>query len=154
MQPGRAQGRWLSAGAGIGLIGLLLSGFAIGAKGWSFEWMNTAFGALAAGQFGMGLGAALTLVALLMLLGAGLARLGYFRADVFVASAVIFCGALLALFVALPVLRALSGAFFNEDGVFAVGAIWDRIGNERTWGLSCIVGAQRCGVPGTRCSWH
>ena len=146
LPPGRAQGRWLSAGAGIGLAGLLSSGFAIGAKGWSFEWMNAAFGALAAGQFGIGLGAALTLVALLMLLGAGVARLGCFRGDVFVASAVIFCGALMALFVALPVLRALAGAFFNEAGDFALGAVWDRIGNERTWGLSCVLGGQRCGV--------
>jgi iron(III) transport system permease protein len=146
LPPGRAQGRWLSAGAGIGLAGLLFSGFAIGAKGWSFEWMNTSFGALAGGQFGIGLGAALTLVALLMLLGAGVARLGYFRGDVFVASAVIFCGALMALFVALPVLRALAGAFFNEAGDFAFGAVWERIGNERTWGLSCVVGGQRCGV--------
>ena len=47
-----------------------------------------------------------------MLLGAGLARLGFFRGDVFVASAAIFCGALMTLFVALPVLRALAGAFF------------------------------------------
>ena len=146
LPPGRAQGRGLSTGAGIGLAGLLLSGFAIGAKGWSFEWMNNAFGALAAGQFGVGLGAALTLVALLMLLGAGIARLGYFRGDVFVASAVIFCGALMALFVALPVLRALAGAFFNEADEFALGAVWERIGNERTWGLSCVVGGQRCGV--------
>jgi len=146
LPPGRAQGRWLSIGAGIGLAGLLFSGFAIGAKGWSFEWMNSSFGTLAAGQFGIGLGAALTLVALLMLFGAGIARLGYFRGDVFVASAVIFCGALMALFVALPVLRALAGAFFNEAGDFAFGAVWERIGNERTWGLSCVVGGQRCGV--------
>ena len=143
---GRAQGRWLTCGGGLGLAGLLLSGFAIGAKGWSFEWMNASLGALVAGQFGMGLGAALTLVALLILLGAGLARLGYFRGDVFVASAVVFCGMLLALFVALPVLRALASAFFNEAGDFAVAAVWERIGNERTWGLSCVVGGQRCGV--------
>ena len=146
MRPGRGQGRWLATGAGIGLVGLLFSGFAIGAKGWAFESLNTTFGTLAAGQFGMGLGAALTLVALLMLLGAGLARLGYFRGDVFVASAVIFCGALLALFVALPVLKALAGAFFDEAGAFAFGAVFERIGNERTWGLSCLGGGQRCGV--------
>ena len=126
----------------------------IGAKGWAFEWMNAGFGALAAGQFGIGLGAALTLVALLMLLGAGMARLGFFRGDVFVASAVVFCGVLLALFVALPVLRALAGAFFNEAGDFALGAVWERIGNERTWGLSCLIAAAGSAAawPGTRCS--
>ena len=49
LQPGRAQGRVLVAGAGIGLVGLLASGFAIGAKGWAFEWLNTGLGALPAG---------------------------------------------------------------------------------------------------------
>ena len=143
---GRAQGRALASGGGIGLVGLLASGFAIGAKGWAFEWLNTSFGALAAGQFGIGLGGVLTLLAFIMLLGAGLARLGAFRGDVFVASAVLLCGALLALFVALPVMRALAGGFFDEDGAFAVSAVWARIGNERTWGLACLAGGSRCGV--------
>jgi iron(III) transport system permease protein len=149
MSPGRAQGRVLVAGAGIGLVGLLASAFAIGAKGWALEALNASFGALPAGQFGIGLGGALTLLALLMLLGAGSARLGGFRGDGFVASAVVLCGALLALFVALPVLRALSGAFFDEAGHASITALWQRIGNERTWGLNClnVVGAgQRCGV--------
>ena len=37
LQASRAQGRVLVAGAGIGLVGLLASGFAIGAKGWAFD---------------------------------------------------------------------------------------------------------------------
>ena len=143
---GRMQGRLLAAGGGIGVVGLLASGFAIGAKGWAFEWLNASVGALASGQFGIGLGGALTLLALLMLLGAGIARLGYFRGDVFVASSVLLCAALLALFVALPVLTALMGAFFDEAGKPSIAALWERIGNERTWGLSCLVGGQRCGV--------
>ncbi len=143
---GRAQGRWLALGGGLGVAGLLTSGFAIGAKGWAFAWLDAGFGPLAATQFGIGLGGVLTLLAFIMLLGAGMARLGAFRGDVFVASAVLLCGALLALFVALPVLRALSGAFFTEDGAFGLGAVWASIGNERTWGLACIVGGSRCGV--------
>ncbi len=149
LQPGRVQGRVLVAGAGIGLVGLLASAFAIGAKGWAFEWLNVSLGALPAGQFGIGLGGALTLLALLMLLGAGIARLGGFRGDGFVASAVVLCGALLALFVALPVLRSLSGAFFDEAGNASITALWQRIGNERTWGLNCLSvfsAGQRCGV--------
>ena len=143
---GRAQGRVLLLGGGIGALGLLASGFAIGAKGWSFEWMNASFGALASGQFGIGLGGVLTLLALLMLFGAGTARLGYFRGDVFVASSVVLCGALLLLFVALPVLKALAGAFFDEAGNPSIAALWERVGNERTWGLNCLAGGQRCGV--------
>ncbi|MDH5538082.1 MAG: iron ABC transporter permease [Rhizobacter sp.] len=143
---GRGQGRMLVLGAAIGLIGLLASGFAIGLKGWAFDWMNASFGALPAGQFGIGPGGALVLVALLMLLAAGVARLGYFRGDLFVAGAVVLCSALLLLFVALPVLKALVGAFYDEAGALSAAALFERIGNERVWGLSCMAGGSRCGV--------
>ena len=143
---GRAQGVWLVAGAALGLAGLLVSAFAIGAQGWSFEALASLFGVLPAGQFGIGLGGATVLLSLLMLLGAGVARLGYFRGDFFVAGAVVFCSALLLLFVALPVGKSLIGAFLDENGSFAVGALGDRLLHERVWGLSCVVGGVRCGV--------
>jgi iron(III) transport system permease protein len=143
---GRPQGWALLAGAGLGLAGLIGSGFTIGARGWSFETLNTWFGALAQGQFGVGLGAALVLLALLMLLGAGIARLGYFRGDFFIAGAVVLCSALLVLFVALPVGKSLIGAFLTEDGAFSPGALAQRLGHERVWGLSCLAGGVRCGV--------
>ena len=146
LPPTRTQGRLLLGGGALGVIGLLASGFTIGARGWSFEVLNALFGALPAGQSGMGLGAALVLLACLMLAGAGLARLGYFRGDLFVAGAVLLCAALLLLFVALPVAKSLVAAFFDESGVFSVGAIGDRLGNERVWGLACLAGGVRCGV--------
>jgi iron(III) transport system permease protein len=146
LPPGRGQGWALVAGSATGLAGLVGSGFTIGAAGWSFELLEGLFGALPQGQFGIGLGGALMLLALLMLLGAGIARLGYFRGDFFIAGAVVFCSALLLLFVALPVGKSLVGAFLNEDGGFSPGALADRLGHERVWGLSCLVGGVRCGV--------
>lgn len=143
---GRRQGWLLLAGAALGLAGLVGSGFAIGAAGWSFEFLNGWFGALAQGQFGIGLGGALVLLALLMLLGTGVARLGYFRGDFFVAGAVVFCSALLLLFVALPVGKSLVGAFLAEDGSFSAGALSERLGHERVWGLGCLAGGVHCGV--------
>jgi iron(III) transport system permease protein len=143
---GRAQGRLLIAGAALGLLGLVASGFMIGARGWSFEFLSTLFGELPQGQFGVGLGGALMLLALLVLLGAGIARLGYFRGDFFIAGAVVFCSALLLLFVALPVGKSLIGAFLTEDGSFSLGALGERLGHERVWGLSCLAGGVRCGV--------
>jgi iron(III) transport system permease protein len=143
---GRAQGRVLVVGAALGLVSLLAAGFAIGARGWAFAWLESALGALPQGQFGIGLGGAVVLASLLVLLGAGIARLGYFRGDVFVASAVIVCSALLLLFVALPVGMSLAGAFFGEDGALSITALVDRIGNERVWGLNCLIGGVRCGV--------
>jgi iron(III) transport system permease protein len=142
----RTQGWTLVAGAGGGLLGLLASGFTIGATGWSFEVLNTLFGELPSGQFGVGLGGALVLLSLLMLLGAGLARLGFFRGDAFVAGAVVFCSALLLLFVALPVGKSLLGAFLDEGGGFSPPALVERLAHERVWGLSCLAGGVRCGV--------
>ncbi len=142
----RARGTLLTAGALVALIGVLASGFSIGAKGWSFAWMSSAFGALSAGQAGIGLGGGLTLLALLMLFGFGLAALGRFRGDTFVACAVVVCSALLLLFVALPVAVALSGAFLDDAGRFSLAALGERLGHERIWGLSCLAGGVRCGV--------
>ena len=143
---GRAQGGWLVAGAALGLAGLLATGFGIGARGWSFDLFGQWFGALPAGQPGVGLGGALTLLALLMLLGTGLARLGLFRGDAFVAPAVVLCAALLLLFVALPVGKSLAGAFVDEAGQLSPAALADRLAHERVWGLGCLAGGVRCGV--------
>ncbi len=143
---GRQQGWLLVLGAATGLLMLAVSAFAIGARGWAFDSLTGAFGELPQGQFGMGLGAGLVLLAHVVLLGAGIARLGYFRGDFFVAAAVVFCSVLLLLFVALPVGKSLIGAFLDESGAFAVGAVGERLGHERIWGLSCLAGGVRCGV--------
>ena len=81
MAPGRRQGAWLLAGGALGLLGLLTSGFLIGARGWAFESLNTVFGELGLRQSGMGWGAAVVWVALVMTAAFGLARRGYFRGD-------------------------------------------------------------------------
>ncbi len=144
--PGKLQGSWLLAGGLVGFVGLLLSGFMVGAKGWSFAVLNTQFGELAVNQFGIGIGAFMALLALVMLTAFGIARRGYFKGDLFIASAVVSCSALLLLFIAFPVTKALYGAFLNEEGQWAASAIFDRIGHERIWGLSCLSGGVRCGV--------
>ncbi len=148
---GRAQGRWLAGGAGLALAGLLASGFAIGAQGWAFESIGQAFGPLPTGQPGIGLGGAVVLLALLMLLGTGIARLGGFKGDAFVACAVVLSTALLLLFVALPVAKALVGAVQDEAGAWSISALGERLGQERVWGLGCLNltgagGGLRCGV--------
>ena len=140
------QGGWLLAGAGLGLLSLLGSSLAIGASGWAFEGLGRVFGDLPAGQPGIGLGGALELLALLMLLGTGVARRGFFKGDVFVASAVLLCSALLALFVALPVTKALAGAFVDDTGQWSVAVLAERLGHQRVWGLACLSGGTRCGV--------
>ena len=143
---GRAQGRWLLLGGLVGAVGLAASGFLIGARGWSFAWLNTAFGELSVNQFGVGAGGFVALAALVVLLAFGIARLGFFRGDTFVAASVVGCGVLLALFIAYPVGKALWGAVLNEDGHFSLLALYERVGSERVWGLGCVAGGVRCGV--------
>lgn len=143
---GRAQGRVLATAAVAGLVGVLGAGFAIGLRGWSFAWLQGLFGALPSGQFGMGLGGAWVVLVLVMLLGAGLARLGRFRGDLFVAGAVVLSVALLLLFVALPVGKSLMGAFVDDEGAWSARVLVERLGQERIWGLGCVAGGVRCGV--------
>lgn len=143
---GRRQGGFLALGGGLGLVALLVSGFAIGARGWAFDWLNTSFGELAMRQPGVGWGGFVVLTALLVLTAFGVARRGYFKGDLFVAAAVLGMGSLLALFIVFPVLKALSGAFFLEDGPFSLAVLWERVAHERNFSLSCLAGGQRCGV--------
>nr|WP_296016575.1 iron ABC transporter permease [uncultured Acidovorax sp.] len=146
MSPGRRQGAVLVMGALVGLVGLLFSGYGIGVSGWNYAWMERLFGPLAIGQYGLGWGGFVVLVSLVMLLGAGMARLGYFRRDVFVAAAVIGCAALLAMFVVLPVLQSLMAGFYDDANQLSLGALASRVLTERIWGIGCLGQAVSCGV--------
>ncbi|HEX5698966.1 MAG TPA: iron ABC transporter permease, partial [Rhodoferax sp.] len=146
MAPTKKQGAVLMAASALGIAGLMVSGFAIGAKGWSFETLTTIFGPLGAKQFGIGWGGFLVLVSLIVVLAFGVARRGYFKGDLFVSAAVVGCGAMLALFILFPVLKALSGAFYLEDGGFSPLALWDRVVTTRNFGLGCLTSGQSCGV--------
>ena len=145
LQP-RLQGLLLCGGALLGLVGLLLCGFAIGMVGWSWDWLQAVAGPTEWTQPGVGWGGFVTVLSLLALLSIGVARLGGFKGDAFVAGAVLGCAALLALFVVYPVIKSLLGSVLNDEGQFAASALWQRIGTARIWGLGCVVGAGRCGV--------
>ena len=146
MPPGRRQAKVLVVGGGIGVMGLLLGGFLIGSKGWSFESLTVTFGALGLQQTGIGWGGAVAMSALLMVASFGVARLGYFKGDLFVSAAVVGCGTLLALFIVFPVFKTLLTAFLTESGDFALGAIFERIASERNFGTGCVFGTKSCGV--------
>lgn len=145
-EPGRLQAALLGAGGALGLLGLLASGFLIGGRGWSFESFNTLFGELAVRQPGMGWGGAVCLLALLVIAAFGAARRGWFKGDLFTAGSVFLGGGLLLLFIAFPVLKALSAAVLAEDGGFAPMLLWERVASDRNFGLACLSGGSRCGV--------
>ena len=81
MTPTKKQGMVLVAAGVLGVAGLMVSGFAIGAKGWSFEVLTSLFGVLGSKQFGMGWGGFLVLVSLLVVTAFGIARQGGFIPD-------------------------------------------------------------------------
>jgi iron(III) transport system permease protein len=142
----RIQGIGLIVCASIGLLILFGAGFAIGPVGWISTAMQNGALSLPVGQIGLGWGGLVVLVSLIMLLAIGISRLGYFRGDVFIACSVVFCSALLLLFIGLPVLRSLAGAFFDDQDAFSLGAAAARIFNDRIWSLRCVTGNARCGV--------
>nr|MBA3593043.1 iron ABC transporter permease [Polaromonas sp.] len=146
MLPTKKQGTVLLAAGALGVVGLMLSGFAIGAKGWSFEALSNAFGALGKGQFGIGWGGFVALASLVVVMAFGVARRGYFKGDLFVSAAVVGCGTMLALFILFPVLKALSGAFYLEDGTWSPLALWNRVATARNFGFGCLADGQSCGV--------
>ena len=146
MEATKKQGSVLLAAGVLGVLGLTASGFAIGAKGWSFAVLTNSFGPLGKGQFGMGWGGFIALVSLIAVLAFGVARRGYFKGDLFVAAAVVGCSAMLTLFILFPVLTALSGAFYFEEGGWSPMALWNRVAIERNFGLGCLGGKQTCGV--------
>ncbi|HEX7646208.1 MAG TPA: iron ABC transporter permease [Noviherbaspirillum sp.] len=141
-----SQGTWFIAASVCGLAGLLGFGFAVGPQGWIWPAMQSGPLALPAGQFGIGWGGLIVLVSLLMLLSIGVARKGGFRGDVFVSGAVIGCSALLLLFVAFPVLKAVAGAFFDDADHFSLSAAMVRVFHGRVWGLQCFRGGMSCGA--------
>ena len=141
---GRRQGAILATLGFAGVAAIVVQGALIGLPDMGHNPLAQWFGTPT--QPALGWGAFGVLAAMLMLGAFGVARMGAFRGDLFVAAAVVVCGALLVTFVAYPVTRTLAGAFFNEQGALDLAQAWARIANERIWGLACLSGNQRCGV--------
>ena len=129
-----------------GFVYLLAQGFAIGPRGFSYPWLDAAFGAAGGGQFGMGLGAALTATAFAMLFAVGIAERGAFNGDAFVACSVVAVAVLLATFTFFPVVTILVHAVQGADGAFSLQAFSGRLFTAKIWGVGCLAGPVRCGV--------
>ncbi|MCX7365274.1 MAG: iron ABC transporter permease [Alphaproteobacteria bacterium] len=140
------RGTWLVIASALGIAAFVAQGLAIGLRGWSAEWLATAFGELAGRQVGIGAGAAVASIALLALLSIGLALRGAFGGDAFVAGAITTVTASIVLFTAWPILRILVQAFQNGDGVFMPALLIERLAAEKIWTLRCLWGGGRCGV--------
>lgn len=133
------------AGA-FGFFWLFFQGFAIGLRGWQFDWLTSLFTPLGDRQFGMGYGAMLLASAFLFLFTMGVAARGAINGDVFVVSAIGLVIAIVTIFVFFPISRMLVAAFITEEGSYSFPVFAAKFFDSRIWGLSCLTGGPRCGV--------
>lgn len=138
--------RFSMLAGGIGLGGIVLQGWLIGIKGWTFPALANIFGALQNGQLGIGIGGALAFIAFLFMLSNGLALRGNFGGDRFIAGAVMLLAASIAIFTIWPVMTMLSQAFTPPAGQSLGGAFGERFFHPKIWGLACLRSSSACGV--------
>ena len=132
------------AGA-FGFGWLILQGFAIGIRGWNFEWASALYGDLGDRQFGMGYGALIVASAFLFLFTQGIAARGAINGDVFVVSSIGGVVVIVTVFVFFPIAKMLTAAFITEDGGYSIAVFASKFFDDRLWGLGCLWGA-KCGV--------
>jgi iron(III) transport system permease protein len=130
----------------FGFAWLIAQGFAIGIRGFSFEWLTAIFGELDDRQFGMGYGAMIVASAFLFLFTQGIAARGAVNGDVFVVSAIAGVIVIVAVFVFFPIAKMLIFAFITEDGSYSGMVFVSKFFDDRLWGIGCITSGGRCGA--------
>lgn len=141
-----AYGKILVIAGALGFGWMIAQGFAIGIRGWSFEWLTALFGELGDRQFGMGTGAMLVASAFLFIFTQGVAARGAVNGDIFVVGAIGFVVAIVTAFVFYPIVNMLTSAFITEDNAYSISVFFDKFTDRRLWGLSCITDGGRCGA--------
>lgn len=149
IRDGRRAGDLLVLSGGFGFAYVLAQGFALNHRGWGFSFFENLFGATEATQPGLGLGALVTLAALLFLLTGGLAAKGAMKGDRFTTGAIGLVIASILIFVFLPVFYVLAGAAQAPEGQSALLTFIQRLSSPDIWSLGCLGGGTRCGVAWT-----
>ncbi len=131
-----------------GALYVLAQGFAIGPRGYNFGFLSAMMPEITGGQFGLGAGAMLVTFGFLMICADGIASMGYFRGDRFIACALLMVTSLVVMFVFFPVVRVLYEGFVDADRNLSFGALWTRFAQPKMWNLtlSCLWGGSGCGV--------
>ena len=93
-----------------------------------------------------GLGAAIALSLLTVVLARSVARAGAFKGDPTIATIVVVIATLLLLFIFFPVGKALLASVQDAKGNFAPGLAAERLFTADIWGIGCLGGGTRCGV--------
>ncbi|SIQ86773.1 MULTISPECIES: iron ABC transporter permease [unclassified Bosea (in: a-proteobacteria)] len=135
----------IAAGA-LGMLLFFAQAFAIVLKDQGMPALAALLGGAGAAQRGMGGGAFLTLLSLLLLLCHGLAYRGVCRGDLFTTSSIGIVVLLIGLFIFFPVWIILKSALIEADGTFAPAAFFARFFDSTIWGLGCVTSGTNCGV--------
>ena len=130
----------------LGLVWLIVEGFAIIHSGWGYEWLAALAGPAGPAQPGLGWGAVAYATAMLMLVALALAARGWCKGDRFVVGSLILVIASLVLFVAYPLFSILASAVKDNDGNVVPALFTQKLFSANIWSLGCLRGAGNCGV--------
>lgn len=136
----------LAVAGAAGLLWLAIEGFSIIHSGWGFGLLTQIAGTPGPMQPGLGWGAALYAVAMLMFIAEALAARGWCKGDRFVVGSLSIVIASLILFVAYPLLSILTSAIKDNDGNVVPALFVEKIFSANIWSLRCLYGEGSCGV--------
>jgi iron(III) transport system permease protein len=141
-----SRGTILLAAGLLGLAAIILQGWFIGVRGWSYPFLEVFFGALDDRQFGIGLGGAVAFASYAALTTTGLALRGMFGGDRFVAGSVGLLVASITLFTVWPVATILGQALLPPADMTFAAAFMERMFHPKIWGIACFHSRSSCGV--------
>ncbi|MHB9474231.1 ABC transporter permease [Mesorhizobium sp. W016] len=136
----------LAVAGAAGLLWLAIEGFSIIHSGWGFGLLTRIAGTPGPIQPGLGWGAALYAVAMLMFIAEALAARGWCKGDRFVVGSLSIVIASLILFVAYPLLSILTSAIQDNDSNVVPALFVEKIFSANIWSLRCLYGEGPCGV--------
>ncbi|TPL17459.1 iron ABC transporter permease [Mesorhizobium sp. B2-4-10] len=136
----------LAVAGAAGLAWLAIEGFSIIHSGWGFAWLGHLASTPGPVQPGLGWGAVLYAVAMLMFIAEALAARGWCKGDRFVVGSLLIVIASLILFVAYPLLSILASAIEDNDGNIVPALFAEKLFSANIWSLRCLYGDGSCGV--------
>ncbi|MBZ9857099.1 iron ABC transporter permease [Mesorhizobium sp. CA13] len=136
----------LAVAGAAGLAWLAIEGFSIIHSGWGFAWLGHLASTPGPVQPGLGWGAVLYAVSMLMFIAEALAARGWCKGDRFVVGSLLIVIASLILFVAYPLLSILASAIEDNDGNIVPALFAEKLFSANIWSLRCLYGDGSCGV--------
>ncbi|MBZ9983331.1 MULTISPECIES: iron ABC transporter permease [unclassified Mesorhizobium] len=136
----------LAVAGAAGLAWLAVEGFSIIHSGWGFAWLGHLASTPGPVQPGLGWGAVLYALAMLMFIAEALAARGWCKGDRFVVGSLLIVIASLILFVAYPLLSILASAIEDNDGNIVPALFAEKLFSANIWSLRCLYGDGSCGV--------